>query len=231
VVFVPPPARHKFRAMHPLPLENPKRGLLQKRNCPPSRSGVKPSHAPNLPVELCSPSFGESILFDSNTMKNAIISFVSGVLIASAAWFGYVWYLQAKQAVEICGFFAGEAKFAEKLMAQAQSPSEETRLKTQRAAAMMIRGWVLHVDGTNQKYPFTKMKEISEPHYSDAVALVNKWEPELRRAWKEASEHQGVRIVEPGAAPEPPAATVLDLTENVNTNAQSEAAVDDSGSR
>jgi hypothetical protein len=153
-------------------------------------------------------------LFDFDTMKNGIISFVSGILIASAAWFGYVWHLQAKHAVETCGFFAGEAKFAERLMAQAQSPSEETRLNTQRTAAMMIRGWVYYVDETDRKYPFTKIKGLSEPYYSDAVALVKKWEPELKRARKEASEHRDAGSVEPegGAGGSQPARSETNST-------------------
>ena len=111
-------------------------------------------------------------------MKNAMIGFVFGVLIASVGWFVYVQLIHAKNQVEMCGFFAGEAAFAEKLMAEAQSPSQETRLHTQQVAGRMVSSWIHQVDDTDQKYPFTHVKENCSSQYSEALALLDKWKKE-----------------------------------------------------
>ncbi|MBA4149450.1 MAG: hypothetical protein H0X66_15160 [Verrucomicrobia bacterium] len=108
-------------------------------------------------------------------MKKAVIGFLCGVLVASAGWYAYTWYLQSVHAVEYCGFLAGQAEFSEKLLAQADSPSEETRHRTQRTAVRMIEGWLFFVDDTDRKYPFTRVRERCASQYAHAAALVEEW--------------------------------------------------------
>jgi len=108
-------------------------------------------------------------------MKKTVIGFVAGAVVASVGWYAYTCFLQSKQDLELCGFFAGEAAFAEQLMAQAQNPSEQTRLKTQRTAAHMVESWIRFVDETDRKYPITKARERCGDQYSNAVALVKEW--------------------------------------------------------
>ena len=109
-------------------------------------------------------------------MKKIIAAFFVGVVLSSGAWYAYVWWQASCQALEFCGLMMGEAEFAEKLLAQAQDPSSETRRKTERTAVALIKTWMAIVDSTQRKYPLTEAKARCAAEYAKAEALINQWQ-------------------------------------------------------
>jgi hypothetical protein len=124
-------------------------------------------------------------------MKKVIIAFVAGLLVASVGWYGCLYFIRAKYALEICAFFAGEPELAEKLLILADNPSPDSRAKAMRASINTMKSWIRLVNSTDRDYPFLKIKERLAEEYKQTTVRLSEYEKKVSKNSGEPTRASG----------------------------------------
>ena len=76
-------------------------------------------------------------------MKRFIAGAIVGIVLASAGWRAYAYFLKSKYALEYCAFYSGEPEHAHALFELADSPSPEKREHARKVMAHIIKSWTI----------------------------------------------------------------------------------------
>jgi RNase P protein component len=112
-------------------------------------------------------------------MKRFAAGTIVGLLVASAAWGTYAYFLKSKYALQYCAFYSGEPEHAHALFELADSSSPEKRAHARNVMAHIIKSWISLVDMTDDDYPFLNVKERLEEEYKKAEELLPQYEERI----------------------------------------------------
>ena len=114
-------------------------------------------------------------------MKRFIAGAIVGIVLASAGWRAYAYFLKSKYALEYCAFYSGEPEHAHALFELADSPSPEKREHARKVMAHIIKSWISLVDMTDDDYPFLDVKGRLAEEYKKAEELLPQYEERISK--------------------------------------------------